>query len=561
RQSEEKFAAAFQASPNGIAITALETGEFIEVNQRFAELIGRPQAEILGRTSTVLNLWVAPDSRADYLQQLMADGVRNAEWQIRTASGDIKTTLLSARIIDVQGERRALSIVNDISDRKQAERSLQQSRAKFQRLVNDIGETFVIFSHKGFSGVLTYVSDGFTAVFGQEKGNALGKPWSEVIEWQPEDLQTAQAAVHEAAASKSDFQRFEMGFMHPDGEPRTVLVVQHPVWDQAGNLTAIEGIVEDITERKQAQRRLRQQFERQQLLTSITNQIRQSLNIQSVYQTTARSVGETFGVSRCILHAYAEPSREKVLTVAEYLTPGQPTMRRVTLPMDSPYAQTIRTSDCAVVTPDVYHDPLLAPARKLCRRFNIQSLLAICTSYQGKPNGFVSLHQCDRQRQWTRHDVELLEAVASQVGIAIAQANLLRQEQEQRQQLAEQNIALDRAIDAANTANQAKSEFLANMSHELRTPLNAILGFSRLMARDANLTATQASNLGIINRSGEHLLGLINNVLDMSKIESGHTGLHLDNVHLHQLLTDIVGMFTLRAAEKGLTLDRELSDD
>ena len=554
RQSEEKFAAAFQASPNGVAITTLETGEFVEVNERFADLVGRSKTAILGQTSTALNLWVAPYSRADYLQQLLTDGVRNTEWQIRTASGEIRTALLSARIIEVQGERCALSIVNDISDRKQAERALRQSQAKFQRLVDDIGESFVIFSHTGPGGILTYVSGSFTTVFGLEQSEILNQSWARIIRWLPEDLRKAQAAVREAVEQRSESQRFELRFIHPSGDLRTVLVSQHPVWDSADRLVAIDGIVEDITDRKRAQEQLTQQFERQRLLTSITNQIRQSLDIQNVYQTTAQSVGEAFGVSRCILHTYAEPLRQKVLTVAEYLTPGQPSMRRVSLPMDGSYARTIRTSECAVVTPDVYHDPLLAPARNLCRRFNIQSLLAICTSYQGKPNGFVSLHQCDRQRQWTNNDVKLLEAVAAQIGIAIAQANLLQQEQQQRQQLAQQNIALDRAIEAANGASQAKSEFLANMSHELRTPLNAILGFSHLMARDDNLTETQASNLRIINRSGEHLLGLINSVLDMSKIESGRAVLHLDTVHLHSLLTDIVDMFVLRANEKGLAL-------
>ncbi len=72
-------------------------------------------------------------------------------------------------------------------------------------------------------------------------------------------------------------------------------------------------------------------------------------------------------------------------------------------------------------------------------------------------------------------------------------------------------------------ANRAKSVFLANMSHEIRTPMNAILGFSQLMLRDQDLTPRQCQYLGTINRSGEHLLALINDVLEMSKIEAGRT--------------------------------------
>ena len=120
---------------------------------------------------------------------------------------------------------------------------------------------------------------------------------------------------------------------------------------------------------------------------------------------------------------------------------------------------------------------------------------------------------------------------------------------------------LQRARRAAESAARAKSEFLANMSHELRTPLNAILGFSGLLARGRNLTAEQQENLAIITRSGEHLLGLINDVLDMAKLESGRLTLHNTLFDLRRLLDELVEMFRQRATVKGIVLTLACGQD
>lgn len=106
----------------------------------------------------------------------------------------------------------------------------------------------------------------------------------------------------------------------------------------------------------------------------------------------------------------------------------------------------------------------------------------------------------------------------------------------------------------AEASNRAKSLFLANMSHELRTPLNAILGFSNLMTQSADIPESEKDNLRIINHSGEHLLQLINDVLDMSKIEAGHIQLDNEDFDLGELIRNTTDMMTLRADEKGLQL-------
>ncbi len=119
-------------------------------------------------------------------------------------------------------------------------------------------------------------------------------------------------------------------------------------------------------------------------------------------------------------------------------------------------------------------------------------------------------------------------------------------------------LAAEEARAAAEAANRAKSMFLANMSHELRTPLNAILGFTELLTHDPTLTPEQREQIDIIARSGEHLLDLINDVLDLSKIEAGRMTVVEEPFDLQQLLRDLEDMFRLRATAKGLTLLFEL---
>ncbi|MEM9165135.1 MAG: CHASE2 domain-containing protein, partial [Cyanobacteria bacterium P01_F01_bin.4] len=139
---------------------------------------------------------------------------------------------------------------------------------------------------------------------------------------------------------------------------------------------------------------------------------------------------------------------------------------------------------------------------------------------------------------------------------AIAGYEILKLQQ-YRAELAQQNLKLEQDKIRAEVASQAKSEFLAKMSHELRTPLNTILGFTQLMSQDLSLDPQQKESLNIITLSGEHLLNLINDVLEISKIEAGRVVLHETSFDLHNLLDTLRAMLAPKAVEKGLQFQIE----
>ncbi|MBW4534440.1 MAG: response regulator [Pleurocapsa minor HA4230-MV1] len=155
----------------------------------------------------------------------------------------------------------------------------------------------------------------------------------------------------------------------------------------------------------------------------------------------------------------------------------------------------------------------------------------------------------------------VLVGLISVAGLLIGVNWLALQLRFSQRQLEKSSQQLQLKAQEAEAANLAKSSFLAHMSHELRTPLNAILGFSQLMWRDESITTQQKESLEMINRSGEHLLNLINDVLEMSKIEAGKISLNNEPFDLHWLLQTIQEMFQIRAETKGLWFKFQLADN
>lgn len=176
------------------------------------------------------------------------------------------------------------------------------------------------------------------------------------------------------------------------------------------------------------------------------------------------------------------------------------------------------------------------------------SFIAARTNFLDVSNGFVTLLCVGKEKTWTSENVKLLEALTGQFGIAIAQLDTAATEERYRHHLEE-------AKHDAEVANRAKSDFLAKMTHELRTPLNAIIGFSEILGEDRTLNPRQRETLDIINNSGEHLLDVINEILDLSKIEAGKMEKNEEAFAFVPMLKSVYEMLSMKADAKRIAFN------
>jgi PAS domain S-box-containing protein len=518
--SELKFSTIFRESPVALTLSDLDTGRFIEVNDAFLEQIGAASRDgVIGTTSVELGL-MTPEVRQRYLVDPVAAGrTRGLIIPVHSLRGEARTFELSLATYEMEGREYLLTTSLDITERLRAEAALKESELKFGTIFRESPVALSVAELA--TGRLVEVNDAFLRLAGaKRREEVLGKTTMELGLITPEDRQ--RYLIEPMQAGKTTGLVAPVHTFH--GEPRTgeFTLSTYVVGGVAYLLT---GTV-DITERLRAE-----QDAKTELAERRRVQRRLDLALDAAGIGTWEFDPRT-GVVQAdprLFELYGIPlTPDHTMHIDTWSSRVHPDDRERARAEFARAAQ-----DGAEVQVD------LRAVRPDGRQLYLHAAAALLPADEHRPARVVGVTVDITTLKQTE-----LELRKHQEGLEALVATRTRE--------------LRAAKDAAESANRAKGVFLAHMSHEIRTPMNAILGYAQLLHADSSLDGEQRRKIGAIHSSGDHLLTLLNDVLEMSRIEAGRTTLSAEPLDLHALIDGVRSMFTELANRKGVSLDVQL---
>ncbi|CAK8575240.1 unnamed protein product [Lathyrus sativus] len=313
---------------------------------------------------------------------------------------------------------------------------------------------------------------------------------------------------------------------------------------------------------------IRTQEETGRHVRMLTHEIRSTLDRHTILKTTLVELGRTLGLEECALWM---PTRTGLELQLSY-TLRQQNPVGYTVPINLPVINQVFSSNRAV---KISSNVPVARLRPHTAKYMPGAVVAIRVPLLNLSNFqiydwpevstrsyalMVLMLPSDSARQWHVHELELVEVVADQVAVALSHAAILEESMRARDQLMEQNVALDMARREAETAIHARNDFLAVMNHEMRTPMHAIIALSSLL-QETDMTAEQRLMVETILKSSNLLATLINDVLDLSRLEDGSFQLETATFNLHSMFREVLNLIKPVACVKKLSLTLHFAPD